>query len=49
MKITDALEISYKNGYLKGYKDAMAEVIRLLQEKQEAKQNHDETGIKDNH
>ena len=51
MKITDALELAYKNGYVKGYKDAMAESIRIIQntttkQPQEAN-NNDDTRIED--
>lgn len=49
MKVTDAIETAYKNGYVKGYKDAMAEAIRIIQAKQEANQNHDSTRIRDHH
>ena len=49
MKVIDALEVAYRNGYVKGYKDAMAEAIRVIQDKttkpQEAMKNHDKTRI----
>ena len=51
MKIADALEVAYKNGYIKGYKDAMVEAIRVIQDKttkpQEAIVNHDDPGSTD--
>ena len=49
MKMTDALESAYKNGYVKGYEDAMRIIQNTTTKPREATINHDETGIEDNH
>ena len=52
MRVVDAVETAYKNGYARGYRDAMAEAARIIRDEiikpQEEITNHDETGIDDN-